>query len=248
MIQKYLNVAEFGLIGRNLSHSFSAEFFNSKFEKERLAHRYSNFDLPNLNDVRAIFSKEQVTGMNVTIPYKTEIMSHLDRLDAAALAIGAVNTIKSTPNGLEGYNTDAFGFEKSLKKHLLPHHNRALVLGTGGASKAVCFVLKSMNIDHISVSRNPLRDQWSYAQLDAKTVSNHNLIVNCTPLGTFPKVKDFPNIPYEGIGPDHLLFDLVYNPAETEFLKRGKQHGAEAVNGLEMLIFQAEKAWEIWMD
>ncbi len=241
-------MAEFGLIGRDLSHSFSAEFFNSKFEKERLQHRYSNFDLPNLNNIREIIQSERLTGMNVTIPYKTEIMGHLDRLDPAAVAIGAVNTVKSTPTGLEGYNTDAFGFEKSLKKHLLPSHNKALVLGTGGASKAVCFVLKSMSIDFTSVSRNPNKNQYSYAQLDTETMGCHPLIINCTPVGTFPKEEYFPNIPYEGIGQGHLLFDLVYNPAETEFLKRGKQFGAQVVNGLDMLIFQAEKAWDIWMD
>ncbi len=241
-------MAEFGLIGRDLSHSFSAEFFNSKFEKEKLMHRYSNFDLPNLNNLREVVKRERLTGMNVTIPYKTEIIGQLDRLDAVAVAIGAVNTVKSTPTGLEGYNTDAFGFEKSLKKHLLPSHNKALVLGTGGASKAVCFVLKSMNIDFTSVSRNPKISQYSYTQLDTETISCHPLIINCTPVGTFPKVEYFPNIPYEGIGQGHLLFDLVYNPAETEFLKRGKHFGAQVVNGLDMLIFQAEKAWEIWMD
>jgi shikimate dehydrogenase len=239
-------MADFGLLGRHLNHSFSAEFFNSKFEKEKLPHLYRNFDLPDLSQVRDMISRHKLKGLNVTIPYKTEIIEQLDEIDKTAAEIGAVNTIKVKTTGLKGFNTDAFGFKKSLSEHLSSGHKRALVLGTGGASKAVQYVLKTLEIEYLLVSRNPEIDQISYSQMTIDTVKNRPLIINCTPLGTFPNVKTYPDIPYAGATRGHLFFDLVYNPRETAFLNLGNEHGAKTVNGLDMLIYQAEKAWEIW--
>ncbi len=239
-------MAEYGLLGRGLDHSFSSDFFKKKFKKEELPHRYRNFDLHTLKDIRDLIAEENFKGLNVTIPYKTEIMTFLDFIDPVAKKIGAVNTIKMTTEGLIGYNTDAFGFEKSLKEKLESHHQKALVLGTGGASKAVVFILKNLNIDFQLVSRFKHHDRIAYDQIDASLLESYHLIINCTPVGTFPKVTQAPAICYDGLNSKHFLFDLVYNPAETEFLKRGKMNGASVSNGFNMLIYQAEKAWEIW--
>ncbi|QAA80697.1 shikimate dehydrogenase [Aequorivita sp. H23M31] len=240
-------MSKFGLIGRNIDYSFSKSFFSEKFERENLAHSYENFDIPSIENFPDIISEtNNLQGINVTIPYKQSVIPFLDSLDETAEKIGAVNVIKVLDDKkLRGYNTDYFGFQKSLS-HFLPLKNRkALILGKGGASKAIAYALDNLGFDFQYVSR---RDDGclNYNQLDRETVENHLLIVNCTPLGTFPNIMDCPDIPYQFVTPDHLLFDLIYNPTETKFLKRGRLKGARTSNGKDMLILQAEKAWEIW--
>jgi shikimate dehydrogenase len=184
--------------------------------------------------------------LNVTIPYKEQVLDFLDEIDDDAAEIGAVNTIKITHNKLKGFNTDIYGFEESLKPFLQKHHTKALVLGTGGASKAVIFVLKKLAIDYLIVSRNPVNDQISYQNITKKILKSHTIIVNCTPIGTFPKIDLCPDIPYQYITNNHLLFDLIYNPSKTKFLSKGEAKGAIISNGLKMLELQAEKSWKIW--
>lgn len=241
-------MAKFGLIGKNIDYSFSRKYFSEKFEKEGLPHSYENFDLSSLAQFPEILKKNpDLKGLNVTIPYKERIMAYLDALDAEAEKIGAVNTIKISEGGrLIGYNTDHFGFAQALMPYLPLRSDNALILGTGGASKAVAFALRQLGFNFHFVSRNPTSGQWAYAHLDGEIVQAHSLIVNSTPLGTAPHTSRFPSIPYELIGAHHLLFDLIYNPAESEFLRRGKERGAKTTNGLQMLVLQAEKAWEIW--
>ncbi len=238
----------FGLIGRDISYSFSQGYFAEKFEKLGLHdHSYENFDIPNIADFLSLTNQSDIIGFNVTIPYKEAIIPHLDRLSKKAKKIGAVNTIKRTKKGrLKGYNTDCYGFKKSLKKHLKPSHTHALILGTGGASKAVAFVLEELQISYKFVSRSPRENGLIYKQLDQYLLSTHTLIINCTPLGTFPDIERCPDIPYEFIGKNHLLYDLIYNPSETTFLSKGRVNGASTCNGLRMLELQAEKAWKIW--
>lgn len=240
-------MAKFGLIGKNIDYSFSKKFFTEKFEKEQLPHSYENFDINAIELFPELISKNPtLKGVNVTIPYKEEILPFLDDLDEDAKQIGAVNTIKFTKNKLIGYNTDHFGFQKALEKFLPLHNKKALILGTGGASKAVAFALNTLGFEYQFVSRKENTDTLKYDSLSKESIENHFLIINCTPLGTFPNIADCPPIPYQYITKHHLLFDLIYNPAETEFLKRGKNNGALIVNGLDMLRLQAEKAWEIW--
>jgi len=238
---------KYGLIGKNISYSFSRQYFTEKFKKLKLEDcEYVNFDLQTIEE----FSKmdfKAINGFNVTIPYKEQILKFLDTIDDQAKEIGAVNTIKITKNNqLVGYNTDFFGFQESLKPFLKPHHKKALVLGTGGASKAILFVLKKLNIDCLVVSRNPVKAQISYQDITKKVIEKHTLIINCTPLGTYPDVDKSPNIPYLFITNQHLLYDLIYNPEKTSFLSKGEKQGAAICNGLKMLELQAEKAWEIW--
>ncbi|NVK52570.1 MAG: shikimate dehydrogenase [Flavobacteriaceae bacterium] len=238
----------FGLLGRNISYSFSSGYFNEKFNDLGLKnHRYINFDIPTINDFSSL-PKQKVNGMNVTIPYKEEIIPFLDEIDDEAAEIGAVNTIKFLADGrLRGYNTDVFGFKKSLLPLLESHHTKALILGTGGASKAIKHALDILQIQSTFVSRNPENsNQISYKNLTEAIIIEHTIIVNCTPLGTFPETKLFPDIPYQYINAKHLLYDLIYNPSETTFLKKGKEKGAVVKNGLEMLQLQAEKSWQIW--
>ncbi len=241
-------MALFGLIGKNIEYSFSKEFFCRKFELESLDHGYKNFDVPDLDALQSLLKKNtDVTGFNVTIPYKETVIQLLDKVDKEARKIGAVNTIKKAKNGdLIGYNTDHYGFAQALVHFFPLVHRSALILGTGGASKAISFVLDALEIKYTYVSRNPENGQIGYDQLSRELIEEQGLIINCTPLGTFPNINDCPNIPYKYISKNHLLFDLVYNPEETEFLKRGKIQGARITNGKQMLIYQAQKAWKIW--
>ncbi len=240
--------ASFGLIGKNISYSFSKTYFNSKFISLNLSgYSYENFDIPNLEEFPSLIKRNNtLRGLNVTIPYKEEIIPYLDSLDKKAKRIGAVNTIKFTKEGLKGYNTDVYGFKKSIQPFLKESHKKALILGTGGASKAVAFVLKELGISFKYVSRNPIGDQVGYSELNKKIISTHTVLINCTPLGTFPDTAAKPGIPYEFLTSNHLLFDLIYNPEKTAFLLSGEQKGAIICNGAEMLELQAEKAWQIW--
>lgn len=238
----------FGLIGRNIAYSFSRGYFSKKFEELNLPqYSYENFDLADISEFPKMLKQQQnIKGLNVTIPYKEAIIPYLDDLDPKALHIGAVNTIKITPEGLKGYNTDIYGFQNSLRPLLQDHHKKALVLGTGGASKAVVFVLEELGLSPQLVSRNASEGRLAYADLDKTLMDSHTVVINCTPLGTHPNVEEKPDIPYEHIGPKHLLFDLIYNPDRTAFLKEGEARGSVISNGLQMLELQAEKAWSIW--
>jgi shikimate dehydrogenase len=242
----------YGLFGFPLSHSFSKKYFTEKFHREGLAdYAYENFESRNAEDLKKIVVEQKgLVGLNVTIPHKQNVVALLDEFDEMAGAIGAVNCIKvrRSSNGfsLKGYNTDAFGFEESIKPKLKANHKRALLLGFGGSSKAVAFALRKLNIDYLTVTReNPLSD-YTFSDLDQDIVEACHVIVNCTPLGMNPNIDSFPPIPYQYISKQHILFDLVYNPAETKFLKKGMEQGAAVLNGSEMLMFQAEKSWEIW--
>lgn len=242
-----------GLIGFPLSHSFSQKYFTQKFAELGLTDwQYNLFPIENLeNFPTLILQNPDLVGLNVTIPHKVEIINYLDELDKGAEAVGAVNTIKISiyTNGkkcLKGYNTDVYGFEMSLKPLLKPHHKKALILGTGGASKAVKFVLDKLEIESQFVSRNPSANQLSYISLNEKILQEHFLIINTTPLGMYPNLDSCPEIPYQYLTKNHLVYDLVYNPEETLFLQKAKAQGAQTKNGLEMLHQQAEKAWEIW--
>lgn len=239
---------QFGLVGKNIDYSFSKKYFTEKFEKENLInHRYQNFDIQTVFEITQIVKNPNLCGLNVTIPYKEEIIPFLDKISKKAKKIGAVNTIKITKKGkLKGYNTDFFGFQKSLSSLLNEHHKKALILGTGGASKAVAFALKKLGIQYSFVSQKLRRDYLSYEKLNEAIFQEYQIIINCTPLGTFPDIHSCPNIPYNLLSGNHIAFDLVYNPEETIFLQKAKQNGATTKNGMEMLVFQAEKAWEVW--
>ena len=242
-------MAKFGLIGKNIDYSFSRGYFKNKFETENLSHEYINFDLENIATFPDLIKNDKtIKGFNVTIPYKELIIPYLDKLDIRAKKIGAVNTIRITKKGnLKGYNTDYYGFKKALKPLLKNQKYQALILGTGGASKAVAYALKKLDIPYKFVSRQAKNKFYlSYGSLDKTIINSHQIIINCTPLGTFPDIKKYPLIPYQGITKNHILFDLIYNPAQTLFLKTGKLHGAKTINGLRMLELQAEKSWEIW--
>jgi shikimate dehydrogenase len=240
---------QMGLVGKNIDYSFSKAYFTTKFKEPKLARfTYSNFDLATISEFPKIVKENpNLKGLNVTIPYKEAVIPYLNQLSKKAAKIGAVNTIKFTKKGtLKGYNTDCYGFKKALKKVLQPHHKRALILGTGGASKAVAFALNELAIGFTFVSREAVPPALSYAQLDATVFENYPIIINCTPLGTFPNVSECPPLPYATLTANHLVFDLIYNPEETLFLKKAKAQGATTKNGWDMLIYQAEKAWEIW--
>ena len=240
---------EFGLIGKTLSHSFSKIYFEEKFQREHITDAaYSLFELADIESITDFIRQHpDLVGFNVTIPYKQQIIPYLDVLSDEAKTIGAVNTvtIQHTGNHIitKGYNTDIIGFRESLQGITIPH--RALILGTGGASVAVKYVLELLGSTCTVVSRNPNR-ALPYSALNQEIVRLHRLIVNCTPLGTYPNIKEKPDIPYEGISGDHILYDLVYNPSETAFLKEGLLRGAKIINGLAMLHAQAEAAWNIW--
>lgn len=237
----------FGLIGRNISYSFSRSYFSEKFNTEKINDAtYVNFDIHDITEVRSIFKNNpNISGCNVTIPYKKDIIPILDKIDKKAKKIGAVNTIKITKKGkLKGYNTDEYGFRKSLQPLLENHHKKALILGTGGASNAVAYALEKLNISYKFVSRS--NGDLLYTELNEEHFNEYYIIINTTPLGTFPNVKECPSIPYSFITNQHLLYDLVYNPEQTQFLKNGFNQGAKTINGLKMLELQAEKAWKIW--
>lgn len=246
-------IKKLGLIGYPLGHSFSAGYFKSKFENEKIAgYSYENFEIDSINLLPKIINENpELLGLNVTIPYKEAVIPFLDELSPEAAAIGAVNTIKITRTDgtikLKGFNTDCHGFSESLKPFLASNHYNALILGTGGAAKAVEYVLKNIGIEVMYVSRNASKkNEISYEVLNEVAMKRFPLIINSTPLGMFPKIDVCPNIPYEYIDSKNLLFDLIYNPEETLFLKKGKEKGAITLNGLQMLKLQAEKAWEIW--
>ena len=242
-------MAKYGLIGYNIGYSFSKTFFNFKFEKENRNDSYENFDIPVLSEISEILENNpDLKGLNVTIPYKKSIIQLLDEVDKEALQIGAVNTIKINKDGtLKGYNTDHYGFSKALMEFLPIKEKKALVLGTGGASKAVKYVLEIMNFEVTQVSRTKTDNNITYTDLNRDIIKQNYLIVNCTPLGTFPNIEEYPDIPYEYLTEDHLAFDLTYNPRETKFMKLSKDRGARKSNGLKMLEYQAKKAWSIWI-
>ena len=238
----------FGLIGKNIDYSFSRNYFNNKFQTQGISAIYKNFDLNYIQEFPEIFKNtSEIKGLNVTIPYKKEIISYLDHLDPIAQEIGAVNTIKiNSDASLTGYNTDYHGFVGALKPYLKAHHNKALILGTGGASKAVSYGLKLLNISYKFVSRRPSPENLSYSNLTEKHLEEYPLIINCTPLGTHPDVDKYPPIPVEYLHSRHLIFDLIYNPSTTALMQFGLNQKAEVINGYRMLELQAEKAWEIW--
>ena len=238
----------FGLLGRNISYSFSKGYFEKKFETIKLEnYDYINFDISSIEEFSSLWKKHTISGMNVTIPYKEEVISKLDSLDATAAAIGAVNTIKLLSDGtLRGYNTDCVGFRNSLEPLLDSHHQKALLLGTGGASKAVAYVLEQLGIEYQYVSRKKSKSQLTYNELTESVMVDHTVIINCSPLGTFPKIEEKPDIPYEFLTANHLLFDLIYNPSKTTFLKIGEEKGCKIQNGYDMLVGQAEASWDLW--
>lgn len=242
----------FGLIGYPLSHSFSQKYFTSKFEKENIPDcEYRNFSIERIQDFPEMLSQHKnLCGLNVTIPYKESIIPYLDEIADSAKEIGAVNCIQleNTQGKLytRGYNTDIVGFEQSLKPLLKPHHTKALILGTGGASKAVAFVLNKLKLNFRFVSRRESDIALSYQNLNKELITTYTLVINTTPLGMFPNTNTCPNIPYQYLSDKNLLYDLTYNPEETLFLRKGKEKGAEIKNGLEMLHIQAEDAWKIW--
>ncbi|MFN5362543.1 MAG: shikimate dehydrogenase family protein [Bacteroidota bacterium] len=239
---------KFGLIGLPLTHSFSKQFFTEKFEKEQITDcQYENYPLEKIEDLPALLAANRdIVGLNVTIPYKREIMPFLTDVAPAVKKTGACNCIRIDGKKRVGYNTDVIGFHLSLMPHLRVQHQRALILGTGGASAAVEFVLQQIAMPYILVSRNPGTNSIGYDQLNEDLMESHTLIVNTTPLGTFPAVETYPPIPYEYVTDQHFLYDMVYNPAETIFLQRGKEKGATLLNGMDMLIGQANASWDIW--
>lgn len=242
-----------GLIGKSLSHSFSKSYLEEKFIKEdKLDFKYTNFDLENLDSLNKIILDNHLSGLNITKPYKEEIIPYLNELDITAKEIGAVNCVKINWNGdvpfLIGYNTDYYGFAQSIKPFLEPIHQKALILGTGGASKAVAYALKNIGVDiyFVSSSLKKGTNYFYYSELNEYVLNAFKLIINCTPLGMYPNTERFPELPFQYITSEHLLYDLIYNPEETIFLQKGKEQGAIIVNGLNMLKLQADKAWEIW--
>lgn len=238
------SIKKLGLIGRNISYSFSKKFFEEKFQKQMLDHfSYTIFDLPEIDDVENLFLDPELLGFNVTIPYKEKIIDFLDELSDEAREIGAVNCVLIHEGKKTGYNTDAFGFEKTLKIHKKPHQNTALILGNGGAAKAVEYILAKHGISCQTVSR---KSELNFENLDKETVNKHHIIVQCTPVGTFPNVDDCLDFPFDGLSKEHLVIDLIYNPSYTNFIIKAAENGAKTVNGYYMLEQQAEKAWEIW--
>ena len=233
----------FGLIGKTLSHSFSEEYFNEKFHKEDINDaEYKNFELNNILEFKDLINKIKYSGLNVTTPYKQSVIPFLDELTQHAKAIGAVNTIQFKDNKLIGHNTDTIGFSQSIYP-LLNERKKALVLGNGGASKAIQYALKTLNIEYKIVSR---KSPFDYSDISSKLIGYYDIIINTTPLGTYPKTADFPQIPYKELNENHLLFDVIYNPLESRFLSFGKTRNCIIKNGLEMLEIQAESSWKIW--
>ena len=240
---------KYGLIGKNISYSFSKKYFSNKFKVFHFDNcEYLNFDIENIKYFPHILAETKgLKGLNVTIPYKEEIIPYLDKLSKNAKTIGAVNTIVfSKKKKLKGYNTDYYGFKKSLKPLLEEHHKKALILGTGGASKAVAFALRKLKIEFDFVSRTPSEYELSYNEVNDEVFDEYQIIINTTPVGTHPNIDDCPALDYSLFTPKHIAYDLVYNPEETAFLSKAKAQGATIKNGYEMLVFQAEKAWLLW--
>ena len=238
------------MLGKTLVHSFPKKYFTEKFEREAVDANYKLYSMANVDSLRQFVQEHSLCGLNVTIPYKQDVIPLLDEIDSEAQMVGAVNVIKIKREGerlcLKGFNTDVVGFRNSLKPLLKPCHTSALVLGTGGASKAVLYVLENLGIAARCVSRQKREGMLTYETLDADVMRRNTLIVNTTPLGTFPNVDTCPDIPYRLLTEKHLLFDLVYNPEQTLFMKKGLQNGAAVKNGYEMLVGQAEASWRIW--
>ncbi len=241
---------QFGLIGKTLKHSFSKQFFTEKFQNEHIDAQYDLFELSDIKDFQKLIKENELYGLNVTIPYKEQVIPFLDKMDSTAEAIGAVNTIKfCRENGslsLCGYNTDIIGFRDSLVPDLKPCHKKALILGTGGASKAIVYALHQLNIETKMVSRTRKEDMLCYEEINEEILSDYLLIVNCSPAGMFPNIDTAPNLPYNLLTHNHYLFDLVYNPTNTLFCQLGQKQGATVKNGLEMLYGQAIASWKIW--
>lgn len=238
----------FGLIGRSLKHSFSKSWFEKKFSELGLQNfSYTNFELPEISHLRKLLTEHpELSGLNVTIPYKEDVLPFLDELRPEAKAIGAVNCIQIRNGKLTGYNTDAYGFAQSIKPFLDNTHERALILGTGGASKAVAYALKNVGVEVHFVSRQKTPNCFTYEEINERMMQAFLLIVNTTPVGMSPNETESPALPYEFFTRGHLAYDLIYNPGETPFLQKAKQQGAVTMNGLSMLHLQAEKNWEIW--
>ena len=233
----------FGLVGKRLSHSFSKDFFTQKFKKLNLkSHNYENYEIDNLNELRELIKKNQLYGLNVTIPFKQEIIKYLDEIESNAREINSVNTIKVENNKLIGYNSDIQGFENSFIP-IIGKRQKAIVLGNGGASKAVQFVLKKNKIKFIIFSRSGKK---KFEDITNSDIISSQIIINTTPLGMYPDINTYPNIPYHALSSNHLIYDLVYNPEETIFIKKAKEKNCLVINGLEMLINQANISWEIW--
>lgn len=244
---------KYGLIGYPLKHSFSISYFNEKFQSENIDAEYVNFEIPRIEDFMEVVEENpNLRGLNVTIPYKEQVIPYLDELDKDTAKIGAVNVIKIIPQGkgdvkLVGYNSDIVGFTRSIEPLLQSHHVKALILGTGGASKAVFHGLANLGIEATFVSRTKKsNDILTYQELTPEIMQEHTVIVNTTPLGMYPNVDACPDIPYDQLTPNHLLYDLLYNPHETLFMKKGMEREATVKNGLEMLLLQAFVSWEIW--
>jgi shikimate dehydrogenase len=238
---------KFGLIGYPLGHSFSVKYFAEKFRRESLTGcQYSNFEIASVELIRSLIGDPELQGLNVTIPYKQTVIPYLSEKDRIVEETGACNCIRIQSGRLIGYNTDVIGFEDSLEEKLTAKDKRALILGTGGSSGAVAWVLQKKGITFHFVSRKPEAGQLGYKDLNREILASTTLIINCTPLGMIPEIAGFPAIPYEWIGPGHYLFDLVYNPVKTVFLQRGENAGARIKNGADMLVIQAEASWDIW--
>ncbi|MEO6894631.1 MAG: shikimate dehydrogenase [Ginsengibacter sp.] len=240
----------YGLIGRSLGHSFSENYFSEKFKKENIDDsQYRNFEIKDLQkEIPALKLKSELKGLNVTIPYKTDIISFLDEMTDECREINACNCIKIIDGKWVGFNTDVTGFEKSFKPHLKPIHKKAFILGTGGASNAVAFVLKKLGIEFLKISRSKNQSSFiiSYDEISGEMMNEYQIVINTSPLGTFPNMSECPSLPYEAITSQHYFFDLVYNPPKTLFLSLAEKRGATIENGSQMLAIQAEESWKIW--
>ena len=248
METKKSNFKRYGLIGRNIEYSFSRGYFKQKFEIENLSnYSYENFDLKHIDEIKIVLAQSHLFGLNVTSPYKREVIPFLNHLSPAAEEMNAVNTIKFEKDGsLSGHNTDVYGFEKSLREIMTEIPKKALILGTGGASSAISYVLKKMNIETSFVSRREGKKLINYDETDESVIQENLLIVNASPVGTFPNTSEAPSLPYEFLTENHILYDLIYNPPETLFLNYGKKRNCKISNGQKMLEYQAEKSWDIW--
>lgn len=244
---------KYGLIGYPLSHSFSQGFFNEKFIAENIDAEYINFEIPNIKEFKSIVKNNpNLKGLNVTIPYKEQVIPYLDKLSENAKLIGAVNVIRFERNKgklkLIGFNSDIIGFKQSIEPLLQAHHQKALILGTGGSAKAIYYGLEQLGISSTAVSRTPQKNVLTYSELNESILQEYQVIVNCTPVGMWPHTEECPNIPYQFLTEKHLLYDLLYNPNETLFMRKGKEQGATVKNGLEMLILQAFASWDFWQE
>ena len=243
---------KYGLIGYPLGHSFSISYFNQRFQDEGINAVYENFEIPTIEALDEVLNlNPELKGLNVTIPYKEKVIPYLDSISPEARAIGAVNVIKVSHEGksvkLKGYNSDVIGFTKSIEPMIEKKwHKKALILGTGGASKAINYGLRNLGLETVFVSRYERPDTIQYQNITPDIIREYNVIVNCTPLGMYPKTEECPQLPYEAMDSHTILYDLIYNPDETLFMKRGAEYGAQTKNGLEMLLLQAFASWEFW--